>query len=286
MKTRNSILTMIFSIFLCSCATTNYYQVYKTTPNEKLVLKDKALVYEDENCRISYNLWDEGGNIGFVFYNKTDKNIYLNLDECFFVLNGVSYDYYKNRIVTNSTSSAISASKSATASKSETGINYRDLIQTNQIAAINAVGLTASSGYSVSFNEKKIICIPFHTSKTITEYKINQSLFRDCDLYKYPTKRLIKTRNFTKSESPLVFSNRISYAVGITDKFLNFENEFYVSEITNYPENEITETKTDEYCKEKSTTTSKYFKIASPDKFFVKYSYNQYTSTDTDTFSH
>lgn len=286
MKTRNLILTMLFSIFLSSCLTTNYYQVYKTTPNEKLVMKDKALVYEDENCRISYNLWDEGGNIGFIFHNKTDKNIYLNLDESFFVLNGISYDYYKNRILTNSISSAISSSKSATASKSETGINYRDLIQTNQITAINAVGLSASSGYSVSFNEKKIICIPFHTSKIITEYKINQSLFRDCDLYKYPTKRLIKTINFTKSESPLVFSNRISYAVGITDKFLNLENEFYVSEITNYPENEITETNKDEYCKEKSMTTSKRFKITSPDKFFVKYSYNKYTTTDTDNFSH
>lgn len=284
MKTTNFILTMFFSIFLFSCTTTSYYQVYKTTPNEKLVLKDKALVYEDENCRISYNLWDDGGNIGFIFYNKTNKNIYLNLDECFFVLNGVSYDYYKNRTVTNSTSSEISSSKSATVSKAETGINYSNLIQTNQITAINAVGRTASSGYSVSFNEKKIICIPFHTSKTITEYKINQSLFRDCDLYKYPTKKLIKTMNFTKSESPLVFSNRISYAVGIMDKFLNLENEFYVSEITNYPENEITETKVDEYCKEKGITSSKYFKIASPDKFYIQYINNNFKTSDT--FSH
>jgi hypothetical protein len=281
MKTTHLFLTMIFAIFFSSCLTRSYYQVYKTTPNEKLKMNENAIVYEDENCKISYNLWDEGGNIGFTFYNKTNENIYLNLDESFFVLNGVSNDYYKNRIMTSSTNSAVTSTKSSTISKSETGINYSNLIQTNQIGAINGVAMTVSSEFSVSYNEKKIICIPFHTSKTITEFKISQSLFRDCDLYKYPTKSLIKTRYFTKTESPFVFSNRISYAVG-SNKSVDIENEFYVSEITNYPENEITETRYNEYCNETSDLTStKSFKISSPDKFFIKYFYGQF-----DYFSH
>ena len=157
-----------------------------------MVLKENLLVYEDENCKVSYNLWNEGGNIGFQFFNKKDKNIYLNLEESFFILNGVSYNYYRNRVFTNSTRSGTLASRGRTASKSVTGINYLDLLQTNTITATNTVELMSSSGFSVSFNEEKICCIPSKTSKIISEYNINEKLFSDCSLFKYPSRNKIK----------------------------------------------------------------------------------------------
>ena len=104
------------------------------------------------------------------------------------------------------------------------------------------------------------------------EYNIKQSLFRDCDLYKYPNKNHIKTKSFTKSDSPLVFSNRIAYTVGQTGNLIKFENGFYITEISNYPESELVESKYDEYCRQKSMTKIKYFKDVSPDKFYIKYS--------------
>lgn len=281
MKTNKSfILAATIALFLTSCATTSFYQVYKATPSDNLITKDNYLVYEDDNCKVSYNLWDEGGNIGFRFYNKTNKNIYLNLEENFFIFNGISYDYYKNRVFTNSTTSGATTARSATASKSVTGINYLDLLQTNRIQAASSVGLMASSGYSISYNEEKVICIPSKTSKFITEYNINESLFRDCDLFKYPTKKQIKLKSFSKAESPIVFSNRIAYTVGQTENLIKFENEFYVTEISNYPESEILESKYDEYCGQKSMTMSKYFKNVSPDKFYIKY------TKDMDTWTH
>jgi hypothetical protein len=281
MKTNKSfILAATIALFLTSCATTSFYQVYKATPSDNLITKDNYLVYEDDNCKVSYNLWDEGGNIGFRFYNKTNKNIYLNLEESFFILNRISYDYYKNRVFTNSSTSGATTARSAAASKSVTGINYLDLLQTNRIQAANSVGLMASSGYSISYNEEKVICIPSKTSKFITEYNINESLFRDCDLFKYPTKKQIKLKSFSKAESPIVFSNRIAYTVGQTENLIKFENEFYVTEISNYPESEILESKYDEYCGQKSMTMSKYFKNVSPDKFYIKY------TKDMDTWTH
>lgn len=105
MKTHRILFTTLITILLTSCVTTSYFQVYKATPSDKLVIKDNLIVYEDENCMISYNLWAEGGRIGFQFFNKTDKNIYLNMKESFFIVNGFSYNYYKNRVFTNSTSS-------------------------------------------------------------------------------------------------------------------------------------------------------------------------------------
>ncbi len=226
MKTKKILFPALIAMMLTSCVST-YFQVYKTVPSDKLVVKNNLLVYEDENCKVSYNLWSEGGNIGFQFFNKTDKNIYLNLEESFFILNGVSKNYYRNRVFTS---------------------------------------------FSVSYNEEKILYIPSKTSKIISEYNINESLFRDCDLFKYPTKKQIKSKTFSKEQSPLVFSNRIAYSIGQTDNLIKFENEFYVTEISNYPESEMFESKYDEYCGQKSLTMTKYFKNVSADRFYIKYS--------------
>jgi hypothetical protein len=275
MKTKKILFSVLIAMMLTSCVSTSYFQVYKTVPSDKLVIKDNLLVYEDENCKVSYNLWGEGGNIGFQFFNKTDENIYLNLEESFFILNGISYNYFRNRAFTNSTSSGATTSRGATATKSVTGLNNLDLIQTNRISATNTVGIMTSSGFSVSYNEEKIICIPSKTSKIISEYNINESLFRDCDLFKYPTKEQIKSKTFSKEQSPLVFSNRIAYSIGQTDNLIKFENEFYVTEISNYPKSEIFESKYDEYCGQKNMTMTKYFKNVSADKFYIKYSKGQ-----------
>ncbi len=59
---------------------------------------ENSLIYEDDNCIVSYNLWAERGDIGFRCYNKTNSNIYVNLEESFFILNGIAHDYFKNRV--------------------------------------------------------------------------------------------------------------------------------------------------------------------------------------------
>lgn len=241
---------LLTAMLLASCVTNSFYQVYKATPSDTTLLKDNLLVYEDQNCEVFYNLWDEGGNIGFRFYNKSNENIYLNLEESFYVLNGMAYNYYKNRTYTNSTSSG--------ATNPQLNNRYPVNIITNQV-------------YSVSFNEEKIVCIPPKTSKVISEYTINKSLIRDCDLYKYPTKRKIKTKSFTQENSPLIFSNKIAYTIGQSKNLIRFENQFYISEITNYPEGEVLESKGEEFCGESTGTIITYLNNASADKFYIRY---------------
>ncbi len=257
---------------LTSCnVTSNYYQIYKTNTSDNIVKKGDLLVFEDENCSVTYNLWNEGGNVGFNIYNKTNKNLYLNLEESFFVFNGIANNYYKNRVFSNSVNSGATYSTGVMASKSVTGYNFLNLLQTNKVAVASNTGIVNSSGYSVSYNEEKIVSIPPKTSKYIVEYSINNSLYRDCDLYKYPTKKQINTKSFTKSDSPFVFSNKISYYIDTPDKLIKFDNSFFVSEIANYPESEAFYSKIDENCGQKSMTKSYYFNDKSPDKFYVKY---------------
>lgn len=272
MKNNKSILIILLSLFITSCSTPSYYQVYKTTASEKIKVKENNLVYEDQNCIISYDFWGNLGNIGYKFYNKTDQNIYLNLEESFFILNGISNNYYKNRTFTNSQSSGIAVSKGASAAKSVSGFNFLDLLQSNMISVSNSVGSSSSSGTSVAYNEEKVVIIPPKSAKIINEYTINQSLFRDCDLLKYPSKKEIKSKNFTKSNSPIVFSNIISYKLAQTETLNKVENEFFVSEITNLPKSEVITSKHEEFCGYKNIYLTNFYVNPTPNSFFIHYS--------------
>jgi len=271
MKTLNYLFIFILSVLTLSSCKTNFYQVYRAIPTDKLMADKDALVYEDENCKVTYNLWSYGGNMGFGFFNKTNENIYMNLDECFFVHNGVASDYYMDREFTQTSNVGSKSSRKGGASAALTGLNFLGLIQTNQASAEVSESLMTLSGSSISVKEKKIITIPPGTIKFISEYNINESLYRDCELLKYPRRKHVKTLHFMKEDSPFVFSNRITYQVGESVEPIQFENQFYVSEITNYPEKEIVNYEYKEFCGEKSEERYKSFKIKSPDRFYILY---------------
>lgn len=283
MKAKNLLITAIVAVSLASCTPKiYYYQSYKTT-SEGLQQNEKAVAYEDQYCKVSYNLWGEGGNVGFNFYNKTDENIYLNLGECYFILNGNAYDYFKNRIFTSSvgTGASIAAgstgTKSAGGSASVTGVNYWDMIQTNALygsisQSIYSVGsVSASKGFSVAYAEERVVCIPSKTSKTFTEYKVTNSPYRDCNLLRFPDKRGGSNETFNKLNSPYVFSNRITYKMGQNENTQKIENEFYVSEIANYYEDDILKGSYTENCGQKNNIKTFYFKTEAPNNFYIKY---------------
>lgn len=293
MKQLNLILKFSFVILamsMMSCKST-YYQIYRTVPDGKIKMWDNELVYEDENCIVSYNLWSNGGNIGFLFHNKTNENIIINLDQSFFVRNGEAFNYYKDRVFTTSYSVGSSKGKSASASKSAhlshaaTGWGFWgglfETVSASAAASLSATATTftsASTSSSISFNEQKSVIIPPKTAKRFFEYNIVESVYRDCDLFLFPKKREIRTLSFSENESPYVFSNRIAYSLSNIDEVILIENGFYVSDITNYPKREITEEFVETNCdySDKYTSKSKtqHFKknTITPEGFYFRYS--------------
>jgi hypothetical protein len=99
-----SISTILFSIVLFlmfqSCTTistvSTYYQVYSVSGSE-LTQERNSLIHENEDCKVIYDFWGKGGNPGFRIFNKTDRNIYINLSNSFFINNDIAFDYYKHR---------------------------------------------------------------------------------------------------------------------------------------------------------------------------------------------
>jgi len=248
------VIIFLISFLLTSCASSVFYQVYKTTPCENEKIESIGYVYEDSNCMVFYDFWCEGGNIGFKMYNKTNENLYLNLDESYFIRNGMAHDYFLNRTYSNSSSIGVSNSKTS--------------YYTNSLSQ----GYMTVSGQTISNQEKRIICIPPKTYKLIQEYTINNTLYRFCNMLLYPNKKLIDTLKFTLSESPIIFGNKIAYSLGNSDKLIRVENNFYVSEITNYPEEIIKTWGIDYFCESDIIGEDVYyFKNESPLFFYHKY---------------
>lgn len=279
MKTIQIIAMAALALLFNSCATT-FYQVYQTTPSENLTRNDQNLTYNDDHCQVIYNLWEETGNMDFTFVNKTDHDLYLHLDKSFFIFNKQAYDYFQNRYFASYNGSSSSTTRSASVSKSITGLNYLQLLQTNGASASGSKTSNSSSGYAVANQEERIICIPAHAQRTISEYSINELLYRHCDLLKYPSPKQVKTLYFDKSESPMVFGNRITYSAGDSEELIRFENQFYVSEITNYPMAALYEQRYEEVCGQKSVSKINFIKGAAPDKFYIKY------TKGSDTWKH
>jgi hypothetical protein len=261
------ILFAFAALFFASASVeSKYYQSYNTTPENGNII-DNSITFEDENCKVFYDLWSEGGDVGFTMYNKTSDYIKVNIDKSFFVINGSAYSYYKNRVFSNSSNL----------------VNSRSYITNNYLNYYNPVVGTVSAstvsttGNSVSYSENATRIIPPKTSISISEYTIADEFYSSCDLLKFPSKKEIKSLTFEKDNSPYVFYNIISYSLNDAEKTL--ENRFYVSEVKNLPASEMFESVKKVNCGEKNGTMIQVFKESSPKGFYLIYSKNSKDDT-------
>jgi hypothetical protein len=245
-----AIVMLFFVILFVASSATKSYQVFKAE-SENGTVTQSAITFEDNNCRIEYDLWKEGGEIGFYCYNKTDNNLTIVLDKTFFVLNGIAYDYYLDRSYAHST-------------------NVGAVVNSTSSALTKSTGKTISSGFTTTYFEKKDIIIPPKTSKKIAEYKIVSAYYENCDLPRSPNpKKGGVAISFSKVNTPFDFYNSITYVVG-RDTNISI-NKFYVSEVTNLPENLMFVPVAARNCGGKAYPKSNVLKYQGPDRFYIKY---------------
>ena len=242
------------TFLLASCKLATFYQVYKTNAENGIIMNNQ-FVFEDENCSVNYNLWSEGGDVGFSVFNKTDHDISIDLTKSFFVLNGVAFEYYQHR----------TTSKSSSSISSITTYNNPYSWKSTKVSGTN------TSTSSTTISEKPELTIPSKTRVNVYEYQYHviNSRFVHCDLLKYPTGNNVKSVSFDKSNSPFVFNNIITYkSNGNTSRI---EHRFYVNEIANCSENMMFTKIDTSMCGRKLDFPLKVFKNPTPDKFYLKY---------------
>jgi len=242
----------LVSIFLTSCGTLVYYQVYEAK-TETGIIKDKQIIFEYKNCRVIYDLWDNGGDIGFSIYNKTESDLIIDLTRTFYVLNGITYDYFKDRTFSNSSSSATAVTSY--------GYPYN--------LGVSNLSRGVTSNYSVTYKERPERIIPPNSMIKITEYEVTNTRYIHCDLKKYPSRSDAKSISFSKSDSPFVFKNLITYSY--KGEVSRLENSFFVTSIGNYPSQMMVKTIYKSECGNSLSSPIKVFNDIKPDKFYYEY---------------
>lgn len=270
-----TVLTVIIGLSFSSCKS-YYYQVYEVNSNNSK-LQDNSLVYENEDCKVIYNLWSSNGELKFAIMNKTDKDIFINMGQSFYVANGQAVDYYQGRTFTSQSSTQTTYMVS-----SARGTGYGSSIWSNNIYTENIQGIinsassrnVRSTASSVSTKEKEIVCIPAKCYKVFNYYKVNPTMVKTCESSKDFPAKTCNVGNYTQENSPIIFKNRIAYSFtknDVADKHI--DNSFWITTITNYSNKEAVEkykSKTECYGI-KSSSNNKVFKIGGPNKFYKLY---------------
>lgn len=66
--TKKAVLFAAIGLCMASCKG-YYYQVYDVSSNNTK-MQDNSLVYENEDCKVLYNLWSNNGKLRFAILNK------------------------------------------------------------------------------------------------------------------------------------------------------------------------------------------------------------------------
>ena len=274
-------LILLLLISMTSCKT-NFYQVY-TVETEEAEQVDNSLVFENNDCKVYYNLWSNNGKLSFVFLNKTDKDIFINLGQTFFIKNGFAIDYYQGRTYTDQTYVQTSSSISFGNTKLKGNGYWSNNIYKEDVSVFEngrSIKNVNARANAVTIKEKEIVCIPAKCYKMFSYYSANPLRYITCDNNKDYPKDFVNVADFNKQNSPLIFSNRIAYGFNkdaVAEKHM--DNNFWISSIMNYSQNSATE-EVDEKddCDKKDKDSYDFnqkkirqFKIGGPNKFYQSY---------------
>lgn len=261
------LIAIVACLGLTSCHKL-YYQVYNVNSNS-LNQEDNSMVYENSELKILYNLWGENGTVGFIVKNKTDKDLFLDMNQTFFILNGAALEYYKNREYTNIISSTSTLEYGSYISPDGFWPTRYYVPSTAPLMGRFSRG----SSTSITTKEKEVLCIPSNSFKAISEFEVAPRLQQICNPKTDFPKRTATIASYNEKTSPIKFRNRISYSFDKDCKNLKqIENDFYVSDIVNYSHKVAVEKVTEKInCYDLTERSVEHFKIGGPNKFYKTY---------------
>lgn len=259
MKTKIFTLALL-GLLAAGCSKTTYYQVYQTKPvDQQCEVKNGRICHDANNVTVQYNFFAEEGEAGFWLTNNSDSVIYVNLAETFFVINGSANDYYQARQWTTTKSSTIAISKQERKDKKKK-------------SSENTESSSQTSTKASTFGERCMIMIPPHATKFFTEYHINSTMMELCGVKNTPKKSKPEGLSYTEENSPMMFSNYITYTIGCNGKRQHVEDKFYVSEIINVHGDAMFEAvREKDACGKDNGAKAVKMRYATPDRFYVVY---------------
>ena len=231
----------------------NYQVVSVEAPS--LEKTQDGIEYENSDLVLRYDLWSNHGNLKYDVVNKSDQMLHINLQESFFIKDGVSYTYFPNQTHSLSPDFYLNSAKR----------RAPDTIAKNRV-------LTRKM-----FQSQKVITVPPQSRKEIMSFNLKKEKFKSCDLTEYPTREDTSEVMFNENNSPMTFENYLAYRVGEKDNAMqSVRNNFYVNKIQNLDEyNFYTEKEKEKPCEPEETETERVVPEENEHKFYIKYWENQ-----------
>lgn len=171
-------------LLLNSCSAT-YYQLYTVdTTSNNHHSTEKVECFSTNECTISYNFWSRGGNSSFIVTNNTDELITVNVDECYFVHNGLMTYYFGDRIFSNSSRLSTTLTTGNSLAVSQTKSIAAGRIGTVTMTSATTQALTESATY---IKEPRSLTILPHASVVIEGFSINDYILTQCGFSHTPS---------------------------------------------------------------------------------------------------
>ena len=267
----NLVCVVVTSVLSVSCSQ-NFYQVYTMDSND-LKMQDNSLLFENADCQVSYNFWSDGGHVSFAFKNKTDKDIFINMNESFLVVNGIVYNYFEAKTYTYGSAYAttIGYGESLGVSLSgNTGI-WANKQYTASAGVAASVQSRSAIMNTVSRKEQEIVCIPANSFKTFSKFCLSPVIYQKCvKKVDFPSNRASLAK-FDSTNSPIIMNNRLTYGFKNDAMDKHIDNVFWLGEIENFSEKSAIEKSDAKGCYDLVSKEIRHFKIGKPSQFYRHY---------------
>ncbi len=248
-------------LLLVACTPHNYYQLIETESKDLKVEKD-IITYENEDLIITYNFWGNRGNGSFIIYNKTKKDIFIDLKRSHLILNGFAYTYYQNRVFTSPKISFFSPA-------SDDEISEQRAIK---LPGVTPKSVPEQAVDITTFQEERIICIPPKSAQEIFGFDLIKDIYRDCSLLRFPKSKEIVSSEFTLENSPIKFENYITY--DYSEEFNSVRvvrNMFWANKVTNYPSTDFQTEEFLNHCGDSAGLETIVYPYKKSSSFYLEY---------------
>ena len=220
-------LLLVVSLLFASCK--SYIQIYDVDSSSAKTTNEQ-FVFENEDCKLTYNFWEEWGNASMVFTNKTDKNLSVSLSQSSYIFNGFSSSFYK-------------------------GIDDHVVI---------------SKFKSKTFRDLPVVCVAPKSSKVIGDLNLIDKIYFFCEKEKdKPKRRYSENYNENNSPIKFGY-NMVYSTQENCNEIKSLESSFYVSKIENVTKKQEEITSQVQDCLDYSETSVITLKSQSPKRFYIK----------------
>lgn len=268
------ILFVTTSVIFSSCRTFTCYQVVQTAPSEGNNVSN-ALTFSNQDVDLVFDFWGEGGLGGFSILNKSSRNLTINLDTTFLIVNGKLNVFFDNATFemskSNTSSSTGLAAITDRVKPNPIGTSKLTSAARGMVAA--AATASASSGVAVTTSEKARVVIPPSCSAYLYEAQVSDKSFKACDLQRNPYRKVPEGRTLSKEfdeeNSPITISFVVNFTIGQQSHQLHFP--FYAKTVTNHKQMDLLKIVREDECGKPLFESYKEFKDPNVASFYNRY---------------